>query len=119
MKTKKQKLRSKADKLWYEVLKKPHCEICGKEAIQVHHFYPKGLYGHLRYDLDNGISLCMGCHFTHHHKGDPSIHNTIIAKRGRLWFNRLKKKALVRPEGSYLTVKYYQNIIEELKNYEI
>ncbi len=112
---KKQRLRNKCDKLWFTKLYSEECEVCGKRANQVHHFYPKGLYGHLRYDLDNGISMCMGCHFSHHHRGNPEIHQIIIEKRGKKWHNRLKKKAKNRPTSSYLTILYYQDIIDNLK----
>lgn len=110
---KKQRLRSKADKLWYEHNLKLQCEVCGKRATQVHHFFPKGLYGHLRYEDDNGISLCQGCHFALHFKSDPSIQQQIIKKRGMKWYNKLLKKSQKRPEGSYLTLKYYQDIIKK------
>lgn len=111
-KTKKQRLRSKADKLFYEHNLQLQCEVCGKRATQVHHFFPKGMYGHLRYDDDNGISLCQGCHFSHHHKGDPKIQQKIIKKRGMKWFNKLLKKSQERP-ASYQTVGWYQKQIDK------
>lgn len=112
---KKKRLRSKADVIWYNLLLKKKCEVCSKPAIQVHHFFPKSLYGHLRYDLENGITLCQGCHFTHHMKDDPVISQTIIKKRGTKWLARLTKKALNSPGGSYLTILYYENTIQRLK----
>ena len=120
MRTKKQQLRSKADKLWFQNIfsRNGFCEVCGEIPRQVHHFYPKGLYGHLRYDLDNGVILCMGCHFSHHHRGNPEIHQTIIDKRGKRWHNRLKKRALKRPISSYQTIKYYSDIITKLTKNE-
>ena len=110
----KKKLRSKADKLWYQLLIKPKCEVCGKQATQVHHFFPKGLFGHLRYNIDNGISLCSSCHFAHHHKGDPRIQQTIIEKRGKKWYNRLNKEKRKSP-ASYQTISYYRENIEKLQ----
>lgn len=115
---KKKRLRKEADRLCYEIcmLNNPLCEVCRDKAIQSHHFYPKGLYGHLRFDWRyNLIGLCMGCHFTHHQKSDPSIHNTIIAKRGIRWYNKLKKKAISRTIGSYQTIEYYENTVKGLK----
>ncbi len=87
---------------------------CSTDANPPHHFYPKGLYGHLRYELDNGVPLCMGHHFAHHHRGDPLVHQMIIDKRGKRWFNRLKKKAFKRPTSSYQTISYYEDIIIKL-----
>ena len=112
--TNKQRLRGSADKLWYIALLKDRCEVCNKPAQQVHHFFPKGQYGHLRYLEANGISLCMGCHFSHHHKGDPLIHDTIKEKRGKKWFDNLKKEALKRP-ANYLTTDFYKQVISTLE----
>lgn len=119
-KTKKQKLRSQADRLWFNAIFKKYgtqCEICPTKASQAHHFYPKGLYGHLRYDLDNGIQICKGHHFAHHHKADTSVHLKIIDKRGQVWLNNLRSKAHKRSKTSYLTLLYYRNIIKELEKY--
>ena len=113
--TKKQQLRKRADKLWYELLLKPECEICGKPARQVHHFYYKSSYGHLRYDLDNGISLCQSCHFVLHHQDPKKIEALIIENRGKKWHNKLQKKAQTPPPPSYQTIKYYEDIIKKLE----
>lgn len=92
----KKKAKKQADKEWYLKNKKEFCEVCGKDGRQVHHFYPKGLYGHLRLLDANGITLCMGCHFMHHHRGDPKIHQAIIKGRGKIWYVRLTKLAYKR-----------------------
>ncbi len=115
---KKKRLRSKADKLWmFACLKKwgNQCELCGKPAEQVHHFYPKGTYGHLRYDLDNGVPLCKGCHFKLHHK-DASLEAEIRERRGKRWYKRLQKKAQERP-SSYYTISWLQDNIKRLQSY--
>ena len=111
---KKRKLAKIADKLWFELLIKPKCEVCGSKAIQVHHYYFKGSYGHLRYDLNNGISLCQGCHFVLHHQDAKRIEERIIEKRGAKWFYQLQKKSRERPV-SYQTIEWYNGIIEGLK----
>ena len=112
--TSKAKLCKQCDKLWYQKLIKPQCEVCGKKAIQVHHYYYKGSYGHLRYDLDNGISLCQGCHFVLHSRDPKKIEQQIIAKRGQKWAKTLEAKAK-ELHKSYTTIGYYKDIIEELK----
>jgi 5-methylcytosine-specific restriction endonuclease McrA len=114
MRNKKSKLQSEADKLWYNKLLKPVCEVCGKKALQVHHFYYKGSFGHLRYDEDNGISLCQGCHFLIHHKDPKPITKIIIEKRGQKWADELETKSKKRL-SSFKTVSYYLSIIEKLK----
>ena len=116
--TKKQKLCSEADKLWSMVCLEKYgrrCEVCGNQANQVHHFFPKGQYSLLRYDLDNGIVICQRCHFKHH-QGDPTIHQKIIAKRGIKWYNLLEKRSKKRTT-SYKTTAYYEENIKRLKNF--
>lgn len=117
MKNKKAKLRIEADKLWkLKVIKgKPMCEVCGQVITDTaHHFFPKSQYGHLRYNISNGVAICRKCHFTHHNIDDPTIHATIIEKRGRKWYNKLKEESRLSPQ-SYQLVSYYQNIINKLK----
>jgi len=113
----KAQLRRKADKLFYLKLLKERCEVCGKKTQQVHHFFPKGQFGHLRYDLNNGISLCNSCHFSHHSKGDPRIHQTIISKRGQKWYTELRDKSR-EPPASYQKISYYRDTINKLNKHE-
>ena len=101
----KQRLKLKADKLWYLKLIQDECELCDNYAIQVHHFYYKSSYGHLRYDLDNGISLCRGCHFVLHHQDPKKIEDKIFAievETGTL----LRKKKQLKEKIKYLNSKY-------------
>ena len=68
-----ERLRKIADDLFFEacILKYgSRCIICGKAYDKAHHFYPKGQYQHLRYDLDNGINLCILHHLMIHQTGD-------------------------------------------------
>ena len=84
--TEKTKLRRKADKLAFLRYIKPQCEVCQDDGIlQLHHFFPKGSYPQLRYYVFNLITLCQGCHFRHHHRGDPIIHQAIIQNNGQEW----------------------------------
>lgn len=118
-KNKKQLLRAKADKLYKIAVIKKYgeiCEVCNDEPTETaHHFFPKGLYGHLRYEIKNGIAIGRKCHFFHHHRGDPTIHAIIIEKRGKKWYNELEQKSKERPAGSYQTISWYQKQIEKLK----
>ena len=108
-------LRNKADKLWFQKYLKSICEVCGKPAIQCHHFYHKGNYPHLRYDKDNAISLCRACHFVLHFGGNPEIQQKIIEKRGKKWYKLLQKRAHQKPIGTFLTSQWYQGKIKELQ----
>jgi len=107
--------RDKADKLCFQKYLKPRCEVCGKKAVHLHHIFPKGLYGHLRYTPDNLASLCFKCHFRHHHRADPSIHDTIIAKRGKKWYKYLQSLAINPPKNYKQSVKWYKFNIEVLE----
>lgn len=115
MKNPKAKLRSQADQLWFHKYLQQTCELCGKPAIQLHHFYTKNLYGHLRYNKDNGISLCKSCHFSLHHK-DPTLTQNIIDKRGQNWYNNLKEKAKNPPKYYKISIRWYREIIDKLTN---
>ncbi len=113
----KQKLRKEADKLWaIKVLAGKKCLICPNKANQPHHFFYKSNYGHLRYELDNGIPLCQREHFILHHRDPKIIEDKIIAVKGRKWYNKLKAKALKKPQSSYQTIEYYKQIIEKLND---
>lgn len=115
--TNKQKLRSRADKLWFgAVLLKygDKCEVCGEQAVQAHHFFPKSLYPALRYDIDNGVPLCMKHHFLHHHRGDPSIHLAIISRRGKKWLAGLEKK---KRDCVMWAVSFYEKTIARLEDF--
>lgn len=109
----KTKLRKQCDRAYFKKLLKPECEVCGKPSIQVHHFYYKGSYGHLRYDLSNGISLCQGCHFVLHARDPKKIEEQIIKVRGIEWYETLKKKSRENPQ-SYQKISYYKEILKQL-----
>ena len=114
MKNKKQRLRSEADKLAFQKYLQPTCQICGEEAKQLHHFYPKSIYNHLRYTPENLISLCLRCHFLLTHQ-NRRLEDKIREKRGEKWFRKLSKLAHQRPDPSFKTTDYYNKKIKELK----
>ena len=118
-KTEKQKLRDRADDLWKKLCLKRagnKCELTEQVfGLQVHHFFPRITYPMLRYDLENGIVLKKGLHFNHHTRGDPTIHERIIRKRGKEWYDELLKRSHIRLRNSLQTKNYYENIINELK----
>lgn len=87
------------------------CEVCGKPISCLHHFFPKSVSSRLRYDWDNLIPICNGCHMRHHQANDPTIHGTIIKKRGQAWYDFLLKK---KYETVRVNVEYYKYIWEML-----
>ena len=117
MLSKKQKLRAKADKLWYSKYLKDQCEVCGAEGtLQGHHFYYRSSYGHLRYSPENHITLCKSCHFLLHHQDPKLVEDKIIAHRGKKWLTGLKKQAQEKQKPSYQSVAYYTKVVENLSN---
>ena len=41
------------------------CQLCGKTGVRLeaHHIYPFRDYPDRQFDIDNGITLCSGCHY--------------------------------------------------------
>ena len=113
-------LRNKADKLYQELGRElaDKCEICGGRYSCRHHFFPKSMCSNLRYDINNGISICQGCHFSHHN-GNPVIHQVVLKQRGNEWFNDLlkKKNTYVKTDRFFyeLHIKNLQDKICEAK----
>lgn len=100
--------------LWYKAYLKDNCEVCGGVGtLQGHHFYYKGSFGFLRYDEDNHITLCKGCHFALHHRDPKKIEQIIIEKRGNEWLNRLREKSKEQ-HFSFQTILWYNKNIERL-----
>lgn len=109
--------RNEADRLFQEVCLKrnPYCEACGKQATQIHHFVPRSLSNNLRYDLNNGISLCKGCHHKHHAAGDPAIYEAITRNKSKEWFKYIREQ---RDKPVKVSLQWYEEQINKLKEYE-
>lgn len=104
-------LRRKADRLMQEHYRKVYnvCEVCGNPMICMHHFFTKGSSAYLRYDDRNLIPICNSCHFKHHNTSNPTIHMTVIEKRGMDWYKELRRdSSKIQKVG----VGYYKSIIE-------
>jgi len=112
-------LRNEADKLWQLACIKRwgrKCTVCNKPFSEIHHFFSRRSHAHLRYDLENAVPICLDCHTKHHHMGDKTIHQSIIRRRGDVWYNELKQKSLER-KYSFINANWYQQNIEILQNY--
>lgn len=122
----KKRLEKEADRLWHIAVMKRCGNKCffhnsGKEAKQhqtttekCHHFFAKGLYPNLRYEVSNGVPVCWPCHYKLE-KVDRSMIADIISWRGKKWYESLKAKALTKPKPSFQTVSYYQQVIKQLE----
>lgn len=108
-------LRNKCDRALQEAGRRVYeqCLVCGKPHQVLHHYFPKSTSSHLRYDWENCINLCQGCHFRLHN-GDPVIQNTINKVKGEEWLENLTRKKrlniLVKPSKGY-----YENILKTLE----
>lgn len=61
------------------------CQKCGSDKggdLRAHHLKPFCDFPELRFDVENGITLCHVCHELEHFKAD-SIRNLRKAKRGK------------------------------------
>lgn len=86
------------DDFWSAVVKSRagfKCEYCGgTKKLNAHHIYSRGVWP-VRWDLDNGICLCV----RHHFLGAESAHKSpllfaewIKEQRGEEWHKRLLQK---------------------------
>lgn len=107
------KWQSECDTLQQEInrLMYQNCEVCGKPMTTGHHFFPKSISARLRYDFENLIPICNGCHMQHHQAGNPRIHATIISKRGKKWYERINK---LSREKIQVNIGYYREIKSSL-----
>jgi hypothetical protein len=49
------------------------CQECGKKGCEAHHIKSWYEFPELRFDVNNGITLCLDCHKTSKHGGRPKI----------------------------------------------
>jgi len=122
---KKQRLKNQADKLWHIAGIKEWGNVCffqnsSKKAKAHrthtetgHHYFRKGLYSQLRYDLDNFVPVCWPCHYKME-KIDNTMLIDIRDARGKKWYLGLRKKSQ-KLKPSYQTVAYYEDIIKKLQ----
>lgn len=99
---KKPNYKKKADTLWSQVVRQRGiCERCGKKGVlNAHHITSRANHS-LRYDLKNGLALCVGCHFW--------IHQNLVL--GAEWLKH------DRPE-IYKYLMKEKNVIKQLKTYD-
>jgi len=71
------------------------CACCNKAGTDAHHFFGKQAYPSVKYNTDNGILLCAGCHlFKVHRKGQTEmVRDALINRIGLSRFEALKKEA--------------------------
>ena len=93
----KRPLIKKLDTAWSDRIKQfGCCEVCGKiKPLNAHHFYSRSIRV-VRWDVDNGFCLCVGCHVFSSkfsaHKTPAEFVEWAIEKRGKSWYDDLKDK---------------------------
>lgn len=113
-----QKARDEADAKFQEVgmtiKKNPYCEICLiKLAYCVHHYIEKSLSNRLRYEVKNGVKVCVGCHNSIHSTSDPALFRKLDKAVGEENIKWLEK---IRREPVKINLEFYKNALKELKN---
>ena len=86
----------KLDKLWSQAVKDKANNICEKcqrvsKGLNSHHVVGRR-YMSTRYLIENGVALCVNCHFNIAHQNPVEFSKWILAKRGEEWYNRLQFK---------------------------
>ena len=106
-------MRRKCDKMLQEIGRTMYnkCLVCGKPMSCFHHYYCKSSCSALRYDFQNLIPICQGCHLQLH-TGNPAIQNAINRIKGKEWLEELEAKK--RNLTVSTTLGYYKNIEEQL-----
>ena len=114
-KTKKRKSDLKiCDDLWSKLIKIRawfRCEYCWKtNYLNSHHIFTRNNYT-TRFDLDNGICLCSGCHTMSQkfsaHKTPLEFAERIIAKRWQERYDNLKAKSKQTWNKDYDAIEKY------------
>ena len=118
MKTPRQKLYKKLDTLWSLLVRKDCvCELCGYEGkykgkmkkFDAHHIKKRGNLS-TRWDLNNGVCLCKGCHRFKVHMDTFTVAiliDKLKKKLGKKWYEDLVNK-------TNKIVKYSTSDLEEL-----
>ena len=84
--------------LWSQAVHAIHghkCAICGLPSQAAHHFFGKKAYPSVRFNLDNSVACCKGCHSIKIHlKGQTELaRDALISRIGQDRFDKVKKLA--------------------------
>ena len=94
------KLIIQADKLWSSFIRNRdgRCVYCGSEfRLNAHHIFTKGRHGNLRWNTDNGVTLCAKCHTFGVHINPAPYMLKIIEYVGRETIEKLRVQAQAKP----------------------
>lgn len=111
-------LNKQLDKLWSQaVRKRGYCEYCGKRPPEVvlhaHHIFSRRHFA-TRWDIQNGISLCNGCHLYKAHKDIQEFADWVTQHYGPDYIDDLRQKSRQMFD---LSKEEKTELIEQLKKY--
>ena len=89
-----------ADKLWADLIKARDgkCIYCGSKIhLNAHHIFTKGRHSNLRWNTDNGITLCAKCHIYGVHVNPAPYMLQIIEHVGMETMEKLREQAQTKP----------------------
>jgi 5-methylcytosine-specific restriction endonuclease McrA len=99
--------RKELDGLWKERVKERagyKCEKCGSiKTLQCHHIIPRTCFT-LKYDITNGVTLCLHCHLFWAHKDAIGFAEWIKGKRD---VPTLELKRHNQTKNDYNLIKLY------------
>jgi hypothetical protein len=109
-------LKKTADRLYQELGRKinDHCLVCGGDYSCLHHFVKKSQSTALRYDIENGIPICVRCHCGIHQGLNDGVVARIAFIKGKEWLDDLEQKKR-EGAGLYYGKSWYREKIEYLK----
>ena len=110
------KLILQADKLWATIIKERDgkCIYCGSDInLNAHHIFTKGRHGNLRWNIDNGVTLCAKCHTFGVHVNPAPYMLKIIEHVGQDTMNELREAAKVK--AAPLRIDDIQLVIDGLR----
>jgi 5-methylcytosine-specific restriction endonuclease McrA len=83
------RLRNRCDALWRESIFQVagvKCLVClERAATQAHHIFNKSANNAFRYDIRNGLPVCMKCHLRERYNPSPVTARAYEAYRDKFW----------------------------------
>ena len=111
------------DKLWQQAIRNrdQYCQVCGNtEGLNGHHIFSRSRMN-TRWDIENGILLCTGCHtfssLMSAHKASRAFFEWLERTKGKTWVDNLEARSQMICKGiDYMAIEIYLN--EEIITYE-
>ena len=90
-------LNKKLDEAWSKAVRlQGYCSYCGKRSPEVvlhaHHIFSRRHFS-TRWDVENGVCLCTGCHLYIAHKDIQEFADWVLNRFGAECLERLRRKA--------------------------